>query len=169
MLEKRKQLLIYRFEHFAWWWKNSSKCSICIVTRRYQKQININLEHLNMSWLAIFKNLPCNSGGKWDAQYNKQDRANKEMQIYGNNISPCPIKTRKLQWTCPPFFQTILPTFWRLLGCWLWVDRFVRAPCRLKAILCAANDLWTQKNLTLPLVQIAGAQLIHTTHDSTLC
>ena len=93
----------------------------------------------------------------------------KRVQIYGNNILPCPWKMRKLQRTRPPFFQTILPTFWRLLNIWLWVDRFVRAPCCLKTILRAENDLWTQKNSMFPLVQTAEAPLLQTRHDSTLC
>jgi len=82
---------------------------------------------------------------------------------------PCPIKTRKFQCTSPPFSHIIFPSFWRLLGCQctrLWVNRFVRAPCCPKTILCAANDLWTQKNLTLSLVQ--KSEGAHMKHNSTL-
>lgn len=105
--------------------------------------------------MSIFNNFPSNSKGKWNATYMEQ-QIQKTNYRCGNSILPCPIKTRKLQRTSPPFSQTIFPTFWRLLGCQstrLWVDRFVRAPCCLKTILCAANDLWTQKNLTLSLVK----------------
>jgi len=43
----------------------------------------------------------------------------------------------------------------------------VRAPCCPKTILCAANDLWTQKKkLTLSLVQ--KGEGAHMKHNSTL-
>jgi hypothetical protein len=46
------------------------------------------------------------------------------------------------------------------------MNRFVRAPCCPKTILCAANDLWTEKKLMLSLVQMVKGQ--HMKHNSTL-
>ena len=115
---------------------------------------------------CIWLNL--NNRGKWNATYIEQQIEQRNWGC-GNSILPCPIKTRKFQCTSPPFSHTIFPTFWRLLGCQctrLWVNRFVRAPCCPKTILCAANDSRTQKNLTLSLVQ--KGEGAHMKHNSTL-